>query len=101
MMRKSWHIASYAADASDHLRWKRLNIDDTLLNDEIIPLQQGGPVLTEDAVEAAGQARGFVRYYLHRYGGIVHTAKEIGLSKQIDRSRANFWPPSYPSVGDV
>ena len=69
MMRKSWHIASYAANASDHLRWKRLDIDDTLSNDEFIPLQQGGPVLAEDAAAAAGQACGFEQYYLHRYGG--------------------------------
>ena len=66
-----------------------------------IPLQQGGPVLAEDAAAAAGQARGLERNYLHRYGGTVHTAKEIGISKQVDGSSANFWPPSYSSVGDV
>ena len=88
-------------DALDHLRLKRLNIDDTLSNDEFIPLQQGGPVLAEDAAAAAGQACGLKRPYLHRYGGTVHTANEVGLSKQTDRSSANVWPPSYPSVGDV
>ena len=44
-----------------------------------LPIQQGGPVLAEYVVAAAaGQARGFERNYLHRYGGSMHTAEEIG-----------------------
>ena len=83
-----------AGDASDHLRWKKLDSRHAFERRvyPAIPLQQGGHVLAEDAATAAGQARGFERNYLHRCGGTVHTAKEIGISKQIDRSSANFWP---------